>query len=249
LLFIEDWVIMNLKMSNMLNNPYLNANIQQTQKRVVSTLILVLIFITFSCSPSHKLDKGELSKMGKVAVVSHSEYQLVYIPSPYKKMTGEEEKLVEDLEAFLKEFPLSKIVRQKFSKALKDSYLQIDFFPEAMLEKIEDTSLPNCLSWAKANNIDTVIHLESTLEVSHVYRTHDIPLKYYPKVWTEAKIIRLRDNKLLWLKKVWTHTMDGTTAGLPSYSAYDTVFDRKYLETLIDRKLDFIVKVLMKDLS
>lgn len=240
---------MNLKTSKMLNNPYLNANIQQTQKRVVSTLILVLIFITFSCSPSHKLDKGELSKMGKVAVVSHSEYQLVYIPSPYKKMAGEEEKLVEDLEAFLNEYPLSKIVRQKFSKALIENNLKVNLVLEPIVEKIGDTSLPNCLTWAKQNNVDAVIHLESTLEVSHVYRTHDIPLKYYPKVWTEAKIIRLRDNKLLWSKKVWTHTMDGTTAGLPSYSAYDTVFDRKYLETLIDRKLDFIVKVLMKDLS
>ena len=124
----------------------------------------------------------------------------------------------------------------------------MDLVPESVIEKIEDTSLPNSLTWAKQNNVDAVIHLESTLEISHAYRTHDIPLKYYPKVWTEAKIIRLRDNKLLWSKKVWTHTMDGTTAGLPSYSPYDTVFDRNCLETLIDKKLDFIVKKLIENL-
>jgi len=242
-------VIMNLKTSKMLNSPHLNANIQQTQKIVVSIFILVLIFITFSCSPSRKLDKGELSKLGKVAVVSHSEYQIVYIPSPYKKITGEEEKLVEDLEAFLKEFSLSKIVRQKFSKALIDNNLKVDLVPEPIVEKTGDMSLPNCLSWAQKNHIDAVIHLESTIEVSHAYRTHDVPLRYYPKVWTEAKIIRLRDNALLWSKKVWTHTMDGTTAGLPSYSAFDTVFDRNCLETLIDKKLDFVVNKLIKDLS
>lgn len=240
---------MNFIPIKILSNLPINRDIQQTQKIVVSIFILVLIFITFSCSPSRKLDKGELSKLGKVAVVSHSEYQLVYVPSPYKKMTGEGEKLVEDLEAFLKEFPLSKIVRQKFSKALIDNNLKVDLVPEPIVEKTGDTSLPSCLSWAQKNHIDAVIHLESLIEVSHVYRTHDVPLRYYPKVWTEARIIRLRDNALVWSKKVWTHTMDGTTAGLPSYSAYDTVFDRNCLETLIDKKLDFIVKNLMKDLS
>lgn len=240
---------MNFIPIKILSNLPINRDIQQTQKIVVSIFILVLIFITFSCSPSRKLDKGELSKMGKVAVISHSEYQLVYIPSPYKKLTGEDEKLVVELEAFLKEFPLSKIVRQKFTKALIDSHLQLDLVPETVLEKIEVASLQNCLIWAKTNKVDTIIHLESTLEVSHAYRTHDIPLKYYPKVWTEAKIIRIRDEKVLWSKKVWTHAMDGTAAGLPSYSAYDTVFDRNCLETLIDKKLDFVVKKLIKDLS
>lgn len=240
---------MNFIPIKILSNLPINRDIQQTQKIVVFILVLLILFVASHCSPSHKFDARELQKMGKVAVISHSEYQLVYIPSPYKKMTGEEEKLVEELEAFLKEFPLSKIVRQKFSKALIDHNLQVDLVPEVVLEKTEDTSFPNCLSWAQKNHVDAVIHLESTIEVSHAYRTHDIPLKYYPKIWTEARIIRLRDNALLWSKKVWTHAMDGTAAGLPSYSAYDTVFDRNCLETLIDKKLDLIVKKLIKDLS
>jgi hypothetical protein len=240
---------MNFIPIKILSNLPINRDIQQTQKIVFSTLILALIFIASGCSSSHKFDARELQKMGKVAVISHSEYQIVYIPSPYKKLTGEDEKIVVELEAFLKEFPLSKTVRQKFTKALIDSHLQLDLVPETVLEKIEDSSLQNCLIWAKTNKVDTVIHLESIIEVSHAYRTHDVPLRYYPKVWTEARIIRLRDNKLLWSKKVWTHAMDGTAAGLPSYSAYDTVFDRNCLETLIDKKLDFIVKNLIKNLS
>lgn len=215
---------------------------------MVFILVLSILFAASHCSPSHKFDARELQKIGKVAIISHGEYQLMYVPSPYKKLTGEEEKLVKELEDFLNDFLLASILRQKFIKALMDHHLQIDLIPESLIEKIEDTSLPNSLSWAQKNHIDAVIHLKSTIEVSHAYRTHAVPLRYYPKVWTEVRIIRLRDNALLWSKKVWTHAMDGTAAGLPSYSAYDTVFDRNCLETLIDRKLDFVVKNLIKDL-
>jgi len=217
------------------------------RKMLGSTLVLAIIFITSGCAPSHKFDRGELSKLGKIAVISHSEHRFLYIPRP-SEIEGEE-KVVKELGTFLEGFPLAKIMRQKFRTALIGLNLALDLVPEPAIEKIEDTSMQSCLTWAERNHVDAVIHLQSMLEVSHVYRIHDIPLRYYPKIWTTVKIIRLKDNKLLWSKTVWTHAMDGTAAGLKSYSPYDTVFDKENLEPLIYKKLDYVVKALIKDLG
>lgn len=215
---------------------------------IISALVLTVFVMAPGCSPSRKFGAGELSRLGRIAVISHGEYRLFYIPSPFAEAKEEEKNLVKELETFLEGFPLAEIMRKKFCMALRARNVPLELVPEASIETIGDTSLPNSLTWAKRNRVDAVIHLESTLEVSHVYRTHDLPLRYYPKIWTEVKIIRLKDNTVLWSKTVWTHAMDGTAKGLKSHSPFDTVFDRDLLEPLIDKKIDFVVKALVKDL-
>lgn len=139
------------------------------------------------------------------------------------------------------------ILKEKFSKALIDSGLQWSLIPTPAIEVLGSISLMDWLIWARKNHVDAIIHLESIIELSHVYRTHDLPSRYYPKIWTKAKIIRLQDNKLLWSKRVWTHLWDRTGRGL-TRSPYGTVFDKEDLEPLIYRKIDFVVNALIKDL-
>lgn len=218
------------------------------QQMLMVILVLTIALLILGCSPSRKFGAGELSKLGKIAVISHGEYRLFYVPSPSEEVKGEDKEIAQALETFLEWYPLADTVRHKFCTALTSHAGALNFVPETVLAKIEDTSLQEFLTWAKTNKIDTVIHLESVLEVSHVYRVHDMPLRYYPKVWTKAQIIRLKDDAILWSKRAWTHAMDGTDMGLPSRSPHGYVFDSNVLEPLIDKKIDFVVKALVKDL-
>jgi len=217
------------------------------QQALIVILALTIALLISGCSP-RKFGATELAKLGKTSIISHGEYRLFYAPSPSEEMTGETEKIAEDLRSFLEDYPLDEMVRQKFYKALTSRNVALDLVPETDIEKMKDASLHDFLMWARENRVDAVIHLESILEVSHIYRVHAMPLRYYPKVWIKAQIIRLKDDAILWSKRVWTHAMDGTAAGLPSRSPYDYVFESSHLESLIDKKIDFVVNTLVKDL-
>ncbi|MCX8034281.1 MAG: hypothetical protein N3A00_03055 [Thermodesulfovibrio sp.] len=216
------------------------------KKYINISIFAVALIVLILCGCTKKFDIKDLSKSGKIAIISDSSYRIFYAPSPFAK-EKEHEQIIEDLEAFLEGFPLAKILRQKVYKALIDSY-SLDLVSELIIEKMEDTYLQNFLLWAKRNNVNAVIHLESTIEVSHAYRMHSLSLRNYPKIWTKIRIIRVENNEVLWTKRVWTHMFDGTTRGLKTYSAYDTVVDRDYLETLINRKIDYVVKAILKSL-
>lgn len=214
-----------------------------TMRKYLNILIFAIILILCSCA--QKFDIKTLSKSGKIAIISDSNYRIFYIPRPFEK---EKEEIIEDLQAFLEGFPLAKILRQKVYNALIKNY-SIDLVSDSIIEKMEDTYLPDFLTWAKKNRINAVIYLESTIEVSHAYSMHGLSLRNYPKIWTKIKIIQVENSKVLWTKRVWTHMFDGTASGLKTYSPYETTFHKKYLETLVNRKIDYIVKSILNSLS
>lgn len=213
-------------------------------KKCINIFILAVVLILCGCT--QKFNIKELSKSGKIAIISNSSYRIFYTPSPFAK-EKEQDEIIEDLEAFLEGFHLAKILRQKVYNALIN-YYSLDLVSDLIIEKMENTYLQDFLVWAKRNNVNAVIFLESTIEVSHAFRMHSLSLRNYPKIWTKIRIIRVENNEVLWTKRVWTHMFDGTTSGLKTYSAYDTVFDRDCLETLINRKIDYIVKSILKSL-
>lgn len=213
-------------------------------KKLISLIILLNLLI-YGCA--QKFNIKELSKSGRIAILSDHTYRIFYVPNPFSE--ERERKDIEEIEAFLENFPLAKILRQKVYKALINYDSKLNLVSDATIENMENTYLQNFLIWAKENQVNAIMYLESTIEISYVYRPYSLSLKNYPKIWTKITIINVNDSKVLWTKRIWTHMFDGTTAGLKSYSAYDTVFHRKYLETLIDRKIDYIVRSLINSLS
>lgn len=209
-------------------------------------LLLFLILILL-CSCSSKFDLSELSKLGKIAITSESSYQIVYVPSPFAK-ESEKEEVVGYLESFLEEFPLAKILRQKIYNAMTSAYT-LNLVEDSVVEKLGKRSLEDFILWAKKNNLQAIIHLESIIEISHVYRIHSLPLKNYPKIWTKVKIIKVESGEVIWKKRVWTHMFDGTTSKVKSFSVYGNVVDRRELELLIYKKIDYIVNSILKSFT
>ncbi|MCS7232199.1 MAG: hypothetical protein RMJ67_08700 [Elusimicrobiota bacterium] len=218
--------------------------IEKLKKNLSTALLALLIFTLNSCA--QKFNIKELSKSGKIAILSDHTYRIFYVPNPFAE--ERERKDIEEIEAFLENFPLAKILRQKVYKALINYDNTLNLVSDTTVDSMEDTYLQNFLMWAKKNQVNAIMYLESTIEISYAYRSYSLPLKNYPKIWTKVTIINVKDSKVLWTKRIWTHMFDGTTTGLKSYSAYDTIFNRKYLEILIDRKIDYIVRSLVNSL-
>ncbi|MCS7279752.1 MAG: hypothetical protein NZ530_06850 [Thermodesulfobacteriaceae bacterium] len=210
-------------------------------------LFLILLTIILLCGCSSKFDLSELSKLGKIAITSESSYQIVYVPSPFAK-DSEKEEIVGYLENILEEFPLAQILRQKIYNAMTSAYT-LNLVDDSVVEKLGKRSLQDFIFWAKKNNLQAIIHLESIIEISHVYRIHSLPLKNYPKIWTKVKIIKVESGEIIWIKRVWTHMFDGTIFEVKSSSVYGNVVERKELEFLIHKKIDYIVNSILKSFT
>lgn len=69
---------------------HLNENCKVAQKILIFSLTVAIMMLS-GCS-SHKFEPDELKKLGRVAVISDSQYSVFYVPSPLTKIKGEEKK-------------------------------------------------------------------------------------------------------------------------------------------------------------
>lgn len=106
-------------------------------KKCISILIFAVLLLLCSCTRNFEIK--ELSKSGKIAIISNSSYRIFYTPSPFAK-EKEHDEIIEDLEAFLEGFHLARILRQKVYNALIN-YYSLDLVSDSIIEKMEDTYL------------------------------------------------------------------------------------------------------------